>query len=62
MQQAAAGGHISPVDPALAEALTCLNERYLLRKLGRIPQEDPVVVEETLWAIWNRFLYGPDGA
>ena len=62
LQQAAAGGHISPVDPALAEALVGLNERYLLRKLGRIPQEDPVVVEETLWAIWNRFLYGPDGA
>jgi AcrR family transcriptional regulator len=60
LQQAAAGGHIVPVDPELAEALTCLNERYLLRKLGRVPQEDRVEVERTLWGIWSRFLYGPD--
>jgi AcrR family transcriptional regulator len=60
LQQAAAGGHIVPVDPALAEVLVGLNERYLLRKLGRFPQEDPQVVEDTLWAVWHRFLYGPD--
>jgi AcrR family transcriptional regulator len=60
LQQAAAGGHIVPVDPELSEVLTCLNERYLLRKLGRVPQEDPVKVEATLWAVWSRFLYGPD--
>lgn len=39
-----------------AEALTALNENYLLRTLGRHPQEDPVVVLATLQTVWTRTL------
>lgn len=41
---------------AVAEALTAMNERYLLRALGRSPQEDPKVVLDTLALIWARTL------
>jgi AcrR family transcriptional regulator len=62
LEQAAAGGHIVPVDRSAAEALVCLNERYLLRKLGHVPQADPAEVEATLWSVWSRYMYGPDRA
>jgi len=39
-----------------AEALTALNEAYLIRTLGRHPQEDPEVVLETVATIWTRTL------
>jgi AcrR family transcriptional regulator len=41
---------------ATAEALTSLNENYLLRTLGRHPQEDPAVVLDTVATIWSRTL------
>lgn len=41
---------------ATAEALTALNENYLLRTLGRHPQEDPAVVLDTIALIWTRTL------
>jgi len=41
---------------ATAEALTALNENYLLRTLGRHPQEDPAVVLDTVAMIWSRTL------
>lgn len=50
-------GHCSVPDPqATAEALTAMNERYLLRSLGRTPQEDPDTVLDTLVLIWTRTL------
>lgn len=50
-------GHCDVAEPqALAEALTSTNERYLLRALGRTPQEDPEVVLDTLVLIWTRSL------
>jgi len=45
------------MDPdSVAEALNVMNERYLLRTLGREPQEDPQVVIETISLIWIRTL------
>ena len=41
---------------ATAEALTALNENYLIRTLGRHPQEDPAVVLDTVAMIWSRTL------
>lgn len=41
---------------ATAEALTSLNENYLLRTLGRHPQEDPEVVLDTIQVVWTRTL------
>jgi len=50
-------GHCQVPDPqAAAEALTAMNERYLLRSLGRTPQEDPSTVLDTLVLIWTRTL------
>jgi len=46
-----------PDPQATAEALTAMNERYLLRTLGRHPQEDPAVVLKTIHAIWARTLF-----
>ncbi|MEI7889109.1 MAG: TetR/AcrR family transcriptional regulator [Actinomycetes bacterium] len=46
-----------PDPQATAEALTAMNERYLLRTLGRHPQEDPAVVLNTIHAIWARTLF-----
>ncbi len=51
-------GRIGDLDVrATAEALTCLNERYLLRTLGRTPQADSEVVLQTLTTIWSRVLF-----
>jgi AcrR family transcriptional regulator len=53
-------GLLAPIDiPATAEALNCLNERYLIRSLGYEPQEDSERVLETLWTIWSRSLFTP---
>lgn len=53
-------GLLAPIDiPATAEALNCLNERYLIRSLGHEPQEDPQRVLDTLWTIWSRSLFPP---
>lgn len=50
-------GICTVADPqATAEALTAMNERYLLRALGRTPQEDPDAVLGTLTLIWSRTL------
>ncbi len=61
MAEAAAAGRIVPIADGEAEALVSLNERYLLRKLGRVPQADPEEVRATLWSVWSRYLFGPDG-
>jgi AcrR family transcriptional regulator len=61
LDEAAAAGHIRPVNPADVEALVALNERYLLRKLGRTPQADAAEVRRALWSVWSRFLFGPEG-
>lgn len=45
-----------------ATALLLLNERYLMDRLGRIPQGDPVAVAAVLVAVWTRALYGPEVA
>lgn len=53
-------GLLAPMDiSSTAEALNCLNERYLIRSLGHEPQEDPERVLETLWTIWSRSLFSP---
>jgi AcrR family transcriptional regulator len=50
-------GRLDGMDPdSVAEALNVMNERYLLRTLGREPQEDPQAVVETLSLIWIRTL------
>lgn len=41
----------------LAIALLLLNERYLMDRLGRTPQADPMLVTATLRTIWTRTLY-----
>ncbi|MCX6388296.1 MAG: TetR/AcrR family transcriptional regulator [Solirubrobacterales bacterium] len=51
-------GIVDVPDPqAMAEALNAMNERYLLRALGRHPQEDLEVVLNTVHAIWARTLF-----
>ncbi len=50
-------GPLNGVAPdSVAEALNVMNERYLIRTLGREPQEDPAAVAETLSLIWIRTL------
>ncbi len=41
-----------------ATALLLMNERYLMDRLGRLPQGDPGVAAATLQVIWSRVLYG----
>jgi len=61
LERALAAGAIRPLDPAaMAAALTALNERYLLRTLGREPRGDPAVALDAIWTIWRRTLYGGD--
>jgi len=53
-----AAGQIAELDPrATAQALTALNERYLLATLGRTPRADPEAVFDALWTIWRRTLF-----
>jgi len=53
-----AAGRIAELDPrATAQALTALNERYLLATLGRAPRADPEAVFDALWTIWRRTLF-----
>jgi hypothetical protein len=40
-----------------ARALVLMSERYLTESLGRVPQESPEKVVETLSTIWVRVLY-----
>jgi AcrR family transcriptional regulator len=42
---------------AIARALTCMNERYLLACFGRHPLADPANVLYTLTRIWTRAIY-----
>jgi AcrR family transcriptional regulator len=53
-------GHITdrlePVETA--SALLMMNERYLMDRLGRLPQHDRTPVATTLQQIWTRSLYG----
>lgn len=55
----AAAGHVDEsLDPSeTATALLMMNERYLMDRLGRLPQHDPSAVTATLQAIWTRTLY-----
>jgi TetR/AcrR family transcriptional regulator, ethionamide resistance regulator len=45
-----------------ARALVLMSERYLTESLGRLPQEPPERVVETLSTIWLRVLYGNSGS
>jgi AcrR family transcriptional regulator len=59
LQRALDDGAIKDLDPrSTAEALTAMNERYLLRSFGRAPFGDRATAVETLWTIWRRVLYG----
>jgi AcrR family transcriptional regulator len=61
LRRALDDGAIQPLDPrSTAEALTAMNERYLLRSFGRAPFGDRDTAIDTLWTIWRRALYGPD--
>jgi AcrR family transcriptional regulator len=54
-----AQGHIAGIDSReTARALVLMSERYLTESLGRLPQEEPERVVETLATIWVRVLYG----
>lgn len=48
--------HLDPVETATA--LLMLNERYLMDRLGRLPQHDPTTAATNLQQIWTRTLYG----
>lgn len=53
-------GHITAeLDPVeTATALLLMNERYLMDRLGRIPQYDPTHAAKALHVVWGRTLYG----
>jgi AcrR family transcriptional regulator len=52
-------GRILPLDAKeTARALCLMNDRYLLRALGRTRTTAPETVVETLATIWTRTLYG----
>jgi TetR/AcrR family transcriptional regulator, ethionamide resistance regulator len=54
-----ARGRITGLDSReTARALVLMSERYLTESLGRLPQEPPERVVETLATIWLRALYG----
>jgi len=56
-----ANGHATVEDPEpVAQALTWMTERYLLKSFGRPPLADPATVTRTLTTIWLRTLYGTD--
>lgn len=58
LRELRAAGRIAELEPrATAEALTALNERYLLATLGRSPQARPDDVFDALWTIWRRTLF-----
>lgn len=53
-------GDIRPLDAReTASALVLMNERYLVDRMGRLPQADPEKVVDTLCRIWTLVLYGP---
>jgi TetR/AcrR family transcriptional regulator, ethionamide resistance regulator len=52
-------GDVAGLDPReTARALVWMSERYFTESLGRLPQESPEKVVETLATIWVRVLYG----
>jgi AcrR family transcriptional regulator len=54
-----ARGQVAGLDAReTARALVLMSERYLTETLGRLPQEAPEKVVETLARIWVRTLYG----
>jgi TetR/AcrR family transcriptional regulator, ethionamide resistance regulator len=54
-----ARGNVAGLDSReTARALVLMSERYLTESLGRLPQEPPERVVETLATIWLRVLYG----
>jgi TetR/AcrR family transcriptional regulator, ethionamide resistance regulator len=54
-----ARGQVTGLDAReTARALVWMSERYLTESLGRLPQERPAQVVETLARIWVRTLYG----
>lgn len=58
-RQVDTGDISASLDPdETATALLLMNERYLMDRLGRLPQGDPGVAAATLQAIWSRVLYG----
>jgi AcrR family transcriptional regulator len=56
-------GNVAGLDSReTARALVLMSERYLTESLGRLPQEPPERVVETLSTIWLRVLYGSSGS
>lgn len=51
-----------PLSREVTRALLCMNGEYLRSTMGRMPQEDPRVVADTLYTVWTRVLYGSDPA
>ena len=57
MAKAVKGSRLGGIDvEAVAASLNAMNERYLLLTLGRVPNEDPDEVLDTLTLIWARTL------
>lgn len=57
-RQVSTGDIAASLDPdETATALLLMNERYLMERLGRLPQQDPPTTVATLHAIWTRTLY-----
>lgn len=55
----AEGAITADLDPTeAATALLLMNERYLMDRLGRLPQHDHTTVADTLRTVWTRTLYG----
>jgi TetR/AcrR family transcriptional regulator, ethionamide resistance regulator len=55
MERLAGAGVIDVPDPrALAQAMTVMNQAYMLSQFGREPQADPALVLATLRSIWLR--------
>lgn len=52
------GAMTADLDPVeAATALLLMNERYLMDRLGRLPQHDPATVARTIRTVWTRTLY-----
>lgn len=59
IEQDVAAGISHVQDPReVAEALTWMNERYLLRGFGRRPFADPTAVGRGLTTVWVNTVYG----
>jgi AcrR family transcriptional regulator len=61
-EESARGNVVGLDSRETARALVLMSERYLTESLGRLPQEPPERVVETLATIWLRVLYGSPGS